>query len=219
MAIDGPVASGKSTVARSLAERLALPYIDTGAMYRALAYLALQHAVDPAAQDELVRLLERFPLRFEAAPETSLGYQIFAGEEEIGACLFDDRTAAAASVVAAHPRVREVLVAAQRAMAQDRPVVMVGRDIGTVVLPLAPYKVFLTASVDARTARRMAEFVRGGINVSREALHREILERDEKDRTRALSPLRTAPDARTIDSSDLSADDVVDQIARWIAGA
>ena len=215
VAIDGPVASGKSTVARSLARRLALPYIDTGAMYRALGWLALEHGADPGAEGGLVDLLERFPLRFEADENSELGYRICAGASDIGARLFDDRVAAAASRVAAHPRVRTALVEAQRRMA-DRSVVMVGRDIGTVVLPNARFKVFLTASVDARTARRLTDFQRSGVRMSRELLRNEILERDSKDRTRASSPLRPAPDARTIDSSDLSAEEVVDEIERWI---
>ena len=219
VAIDGPVASGKSTVARSLAERLELPYIDTGAMYRALGYLALAHGVDSGAENELVTLLERFPLRFEGALESALGYRIFAGPDDIGERLFDDRIAVAASSVAGHPRVREALVAEQRRLAQGRSVVMVGRDIGTVVLPRAPFKVFLTASVDARTDRRYADFVREGIPLSRESLHREILARDEKDRSRPLSPLVAAHDARTIDSSDLSVDDVVAAIANWVQAA
>ena len=185
-------------------------------MYRALGLLAVEHRVEPAAENKLVALLERYPLRFEAVPASALGYRIFAGPDEIGGRLFDDRIAAAASSVAGHARVREALVSAQRAMAQDRSIVMVGRDIGTVVLPRAPFKIFLTASVDARTERRYADFIREGIPVSREGLRGEIMRRDEKDRNRSLSPLVAADDARTIDSSGLSIDQVVDQIAGWI---
>lgn len=195
IAIDGPAASGKTTVAHRLAERLHVDFVDTGAMYRALAYEALQRDIDPADGPALVRLAGAAIT--ETIPEETLQ------AEDVTAIV---------STVAAHPEVREAMVAAQRRLAEGRSVVMAGRDIGTVVLPDAPVKIYLTASVAARVERRHAQLEQAGTEVDLRRLRDEIETRDRNDSTRAVSPLEPARDAHRIDSSALTIDGVVDAI-------
>ena len=220
IAIDGPAASGKTTVGRIVARALHFLYLDTGAMYRALAYLALEHNTDLDNEPALVRLGEAYPIRVALDIDAPSGYRIFAGGEELGAQLTDGHVTSSVSTVAAHPRVRELMVAAQRAVAAGGPVVMAGRDIGTVVLPEAPYKIFLTASLDERVKRRGEELAQSGVTVDGATLRQEIEERDYLDEHRATSPLRAAPDAVRIDSTGRSAEDVAKRIVQLVqAGA
>lgn len=213
IAIDGPAASGKTTVARCLAERLSVLYLDTGAMYRALAYAALHSQTDLDNENALVRLCDQHRIHVQLDRDAPLGFRIYAGERELSQSdLESPEVTAVVSTIAAHPRVREAMVNEQRRIAQAGSVVMAGRDIGTVVLPEAPVKVFLTASVAARVARRRAQLEEAGVDVSTHELTQEIEERDRLDETRAVSPLRQAPDAHVIDSSSLSVDEVVEQI-------
>lgn len=217
IAIDGPAASGKTTVARRVADRLNVLYLDTGAMYRALAYEALRTQTDLDNENALVRLLELHGIRVQLDRESELGFRIFAGSREFSQTdLESPQVTAVVSTIASHPRVREAMVEQQRRIAAEGPVVMAGRDIGTVVLPDAPLKIFLTASVAARVARRRAQLERAGVDVSLHELQTEIQERDRLDESRATSPLRQAPDAQRIDSSDLSVDDVVSAICRLL---
>jgi cytidylate kinase len=202
IAIDGPAASGKTTVARLVARRLHVRYLDTGAMYRALAYLALQIRTDVDNGAALAGLVD-------AAN---------AGEFT-EATLQSNEVTAIVSTVAAHAEVRAAMVAAQRRIANGGPIVMAGRDIGTVVLPNAPVKIYLTASVAARVHRRRAQLERAGLGVDVRHLRQEIEERDRLDRTRAVSPLEPAPDAHTIDSSDLPVRRVVEEICAIVARA
>ena len=217
VAIDGPAGSGKTTVARALARRLGILYLDTGAMYRAVAWLALAGGLEPADEMALARAVERHPIAVVPDGSTDAGFAIEAGGRSL-----DERELATpevtriVSAVAMHPRIRAALVARQRAIASAGAVVMAGRDIGTVVLPDAPFKVFLTASVDERVARRLAELEAAGANVARADLRREIEERDRLDASRAVSPLRPAADAVTIDSTGSSVADVVDRIASLV---
>ncbi len=213
IAIDGPAASGKTTVARAVAERLHALYLDTGAMYRALAYLALRTRIDVDNGAALVRLAAQHPIEVTLDGGASLGFRIFAGERELDeAALGSNEVTAIVSTVAAHAGVRSEMVAAQRRIAQAGPVVMAGRDIGSVVLPDAPVKIYLTASVEARVARRRAQLERRGVDVDAHRLTEEIEERDRLDQTRAVSPLAPAPGAVVIDSSDVPADRIVDEI-------
>ena len=213
IAIDGPAASGKTTVARRVADRLAVLYLDTGAMYRALAYVAVHTLTEVDNENALLRLLEQHPVRVQLDRSAQLGFRVFAGDGELQAAQLESpEVTAVVSTIAAHPRVRDAMVAAQRRIAAEGPVVMAGRDIGTVVLPGAPYKFFLTASVAARVARRGAQLEAAGVNVSEHQLTAEIEERDRLDESRHIAPLRRAADANLIDSSDLSADDVVERI-------
>jgi len=213
IAIDGPAASGKTTVARLVADRLHVLYLDTGAMYRALAYLALRTQTELDNESALVRLCEQHRVRVVLDRDAQMGFRIYAGNIELEqAQLEAPEVTAVVSTIAAHARVREAMVDEQRHIAQEGPVVMAGRDIGTVVLPDAPYKVFLTASVQARVERRRAQLEAAGVDVSVHELTQEIEERDRLDENRAVSPLRKAADAHVIDSSALGVGDVVERI-------
>jgi cytidylate kinase len=213
IAIDGPVASGKTTVARALARRLGILYLDTGAMYRALAALALAEGADVTDEEALLRLARRYPISVRLDAAAPLGLRIFAGPRELGRELFSNDVSTIVSAVARHAEVRAEMVDRQRAIAAGGPVVMAGRDIGTVVLPDAPLKVFLTASVDARVKRRLAELGAAGAAVDANVLRVQIAERDRLDETREISPLHAAEDAIVIDSSELSIEEVVARIA------
>ena len=202
-----------------VAQHLKFLYLDTGAMYRALTYLAQVSQTDLDNEKALVRLCEYDPIRVKLDLDAPNGYRVFAGSTELGAELVSSAVTAGVSTVAAHPLVRERLVMEQRAIAAEGPVVMAGRDIGTVVLPHAQYKIFLTASVDARVKRRRAELEACGVNVSAHQLREDIEERDRLDETRATSPLRPAADAMTIDSTDLSAQAVCERIVALVKTA
>jgi CMP/dCMP kinase len=214
IAIDGPAASGKTTVAFRLAQELGVLYLDTGAMYRTLAYLALRTGIDADNESALVRLWEGARVQITLDAKAPQGFRIIAGGVELDdATLQSNQVSTVVSTIAAHPRVREAMVRSQREIAQEGPVVMAGRDIGTVVLPLAQVKIFLTASVQARVERRRAQLLAAGDNISEHQLAQEIEERDRLDRERAVSPLAPAPDAHAIDSSDIGVDAVVAEIA------
>ncbi|MGA8534422.1 MAG: (d)CMP kinase [Candidatus Tumulicola sp.] len=200
IAIDGPAASGKTTVARLVAKRLGIPCLDTGAMYRALAYLALQTDTGVGDGEALAGLVD------------AANAQTFTE-----AMLQHAGVTAVVSTVAAHPQVRAAMVEAQRRIAGRDPIVMTGRDIGTVVLPNAAVKIYLTATATARAARRREQLQEAGTD-ARDVRH-EIEERDRVDSTRAVSPLEPAPDAHTIDSSDLPVQRVVDEICAIAARA
>ena len=216
IAIDGPAASGKTTVARLLALRLGVVYVDTGSMYRALAFAALQTQTDIDNENALVRLFDQ-QIRVSLDREAQLGFRVFWKNGELTQDTLDSPVVTAVvSIVAAHSRVREAMVREQRRIAAEGSVVMAGRDIGTVVLPDAPCKIFLTASVAARVARRRAQLEASGVDVSAHELAQEIEERDRLDETRKISPLRKAPDAHIIDSSELTAEQVVDAICKII---
>ena len=209
VAIDGPVASGKTTISRILAAASERLYLDTGAMYRAVAYLALKNGVDLDNELGLMAMLAQHNISIVADTTTTAGYRVLIDGKDTGERLFDPDVAAAVSSVAALPAIRHELVARQRVIAEEGPVVMAGRDIGTVVLPDARYKFFLTASVDERARRRQAEFHERGLDVPFEEVRAQIVERDRLDSTRTVSPLRAAPDAVTIDSTDLLPEEVV----------
>ncbi|MBC5829902.1 MAG: (d)CMP kinase [Candidatus Eremiobacteraeota bacterium] len=216
IAIDGPAASGKTTAARMLARRLPALYLDTGAMYRALAYLALRSQTDIDNEHALLRISSRYKIRVQLDQEADLGFRVFAGTQELGPELTSKEVTAVVSSVAAHPLVRDAMVQEQRSIAKKGPVVMAGRDIGTVVLPDASCKIFLTASLAARVKRRREELLRAGVDADGHVLQEEILERDRLDENRSTSPLRAARDAYIIDSSDMSAEEVVDAILKHV---
>jgi CMP/dCMP kinase len=212
IAIDGPAASGKTTVARLLAQRLNVPYLDTGAMYRALSYLAVRTRTDADNAAALVRLAGAHPLGVVRSGD-GCAYAIRVDERIMtDEDLQSNEVTAVVSTVAAHAAVRALMVDAQRRAADAAEVVMAGRDIGTVVLPSAPVKIFLTASVAARVARRRAQLERAGVPGDVHLLSAEIEERDRLDRERAVSPLMPADDAHLLDSSDLTAEEVVERI-------
>jgi CMP/dCMP kinase len=213
IAIDGPAAAGKTTVARATAKLLRILYLDTGAMYRALASLALHTGTDVDNGAALARLMAAAPIEVELDESAPLGFRISAGGRALDeTALSGNEVTAIVSVVAAQPEVRAEMVSAQRRIAEKGSVVMAGRDIGTVVLPNAPIKIYLTASLPARIARRRLQLKAAGLDVDARRLAEEIEERDRLDQTRAISPLAPAPDAHVIDSSDVDAQGVVDEI-------
>lgn len=219
IAIDGPAAGGKTTVARLVAVRLAMLYLDTGAMYRALAYLALATGTESDNASALRRLCEGDGIRVVLDADAPLGFRIFArGIELDERSLHSREVTAIVSSIAAHPEVRESMVLKQRTIADDVGVVMAGRDIGTIVLPDAAVKIFLTASIDARARRRQAQLAESGGHSSLEHLITEIEERDRLDRGRPIAPLVPATGAHVIDSSAMSVDEVVQRIIEITRG-
>ena len=209
VAIDGFTASGKTTVAKLMAAELGLLYLDTGAMYRAVAYLALMNGIDLDVESALIAMLAHHAIAIVPDTVVPAGYRVLIDDLDTGDRLFDPDVAAAVSTVAALPGIRSELVDRQRAIAVQGPVVMAGRDIGTVVLPDARHKFFLTASVDERARRRRAEFAQRGLEVPFEEVREQISERDRLDSSRAVSPLRAAADALVIDSTALQPAEVV----------
>ncbi len=211
VAIDGPAGAGKSTIARALARRLGCVYIDTGAMYRAVALWALRLGV---ALDDMHRLeqLAR-EARIEFVPDHS---GIRLNDEDVTESIREPRVADAASKVSAVPGVRRALVEHQRRIGARESVVMEGRDIGTVVFPDADVKVFLDAAPEIRAQRRLKDLEQQGESVPLDSVARQIAERDQRDRTRREAPLIQAPDAVYLDSSALSPDQVEEAILKLV---
>jgi cytidylate kinase len=208
VAIDGGVASGKSAVGRRVAEKVGLPFIDSGLMYRAVTRLAAQHGIDPHDAKAVTRLAEDSRLRIERD-------RIWAGGEELTDGIYDSDYMDALPVISATAGVRGALVRQQR-LAGTPGVVMAGRDIGTVVFPDADHKFFLVASLDEKVRRRAAQYERRGERVDGDAMRREVAERDRVDMERAIAPLKPASDAIVIDTDDLDLDQVVDRIMSHI---
>jgi cytidylate kinase len=209
IAIDGPAAAGKSTVAKILAEKLSYLYIDTGAMYRALTYRALQNGVDLNDENQLMNLLK--DTYIELKPSKS-GQLVYVNGENVTDVIRQAEVTNSVSIVAKHKLVREEMVSRQRVFARNGGVVMDGRDIGTHVLPDAEVKIFLKASVDERAKRRHAENIARGFESDIEKLKEEIARRDKLDSEREIAPLKKAEDAIEIDTTSLSIDDVVNRI-------
>lgn len=211
VAIDGPAGAGKSTVAKILAKKLALVYVDTGAMYRAMGLKALRLGYDPA---DAVNVIPMLP-----GTDVSIAYvdgaqHIFLDGEDVSGLIRTEEVSQAASKISAIPEVREKLVELQRALAEKESLVMDGRDIGTVVLPGARYKFYVTASAQVRAQRRYLEYEQKGKldGRSMDDLLAEIRERDERDMNREVAPLRPAEGAVIVDTSELSIDEVVAQV-------
>ena len=201
IAIDGPAGAGKSTLARRLAGALGFLYVDTGAIYRTLGLFALRSGVDPADPAAMEALLPRVSLRIDYGPDG--GQHMFLGQEDVTQAIRLPEVSRASSAVSAIPAVRAYLLEMQRGLAGSRNVVMDGRDIGTVVLPQADVKVFLTASPEARAQRRYAELSARGTPQDYAAVLADMIERDRKDTTRAAAPLRQAEDAVLVDTTHL----------------
>jgi cytidylate kinase len=209
IAIDGPAAAGKSTVAKMIAKRLSYIYIDTGAMYRALTYRALQQGIDLGDEQALISLLKDTYIELRPSHE---GQLVLVNGEDVTNVIRSKEVTNAVSLVAKHRLVREEMVARQRALAQNGGVVMDGRDIGTHVLPNAEVKVFLKASVEERARRRHKENIARGFPSDLETLKKEIARRDQLDSEREVAPLKKAEDAIEIDTTSLSIEEVVERI-------
>lgn len=214
IAVDGPGAAGKSTVGLQLAQRLGYRFIDTGIMYRAVTVLALESRVDLGDGDGLVALAEAADLRLKTGPERGPWLRVFVGERDLTEAITKREVDRAVSQVSAIPGVRYHLVALQRKFASQGRVVMVGRDIGTEVLPDAPLKVYLDASQEERARRRFQELEERGESISYKDVLADLTRRDRLDQDRDLSPLIVAKDARRIDTTRLDTTEVVDLIER-----
>lgn len=209
IAIDGPAGAGKSSVAKTLAKRLGCIYLDTGAMYRAVTWLAMQQQVPLEESAAMEALLKSIQLEFKEEPE---GQHLYCNGTDVSEAIRTTEVSANVSAVAMLPSVREAMVAQQQKIAADCDVLMDGRDIGTTVLPNARYKFFLTASLEERARRRYLELQQKGIAVDLEQIKHDIALRDEKDSKRAVSPLVQAADAERIDTSDMTLEEVVEKL-------
>lgn len=210
VAIDGPAGSGKSTTARALARRLGLMYIDTGAMYRALTHAALQAGCDVQAAADLARLLDGAEIELKPGERDTL---VIWNGRDVSQAIRTPEVDAAVSAVAAHGAVRQRMVERQRRLGRRGGVVMEGRDIGSVVFPLATAKIFLDASLAARAERRWKQFRERGETVDRDTVRRDLAERDRLDSERSESPLTITPDALVLDTSELSLEQQIDAAA------
>ena len=206
VAIDGGVASGKSAVGKRVAERLGLPFIDSGLMYRAITRLAAERRIDSGDAEAVTRLAESVELEVD-------GDRVWADGVDLTEGIYDADFADALPRVSAIPGVRHALVEQQRRLGGSG-VVMAGRDIGTVVFPDADFKFFLTASLEEKVRRRAAQYERRGERVDPEVMRREVEMRDRVDSQRTVAPLRPAPDAVVVDTDNLDVDQVVDLIVR-----
>lgn len=211
IAIDGPAAAGKSTIAKITAEKLGYTYIDTGAMYRALTYKALCENIDMNNGQALGALLKETTIMLEPSNK---GQIVKLDGEDVSEAIRSSEVTASVSEAAAHEAVRLLMVEKQRQLGEVSGVVMDGRDIGTHVLPDAELKVFMTASVEERAERRYAENKQRGIETSLEQLKKEIEARDEADSNRAVAPLKKAEDAVLLDTTSLTIDEVASEISR-----
>ena len=209
--IDGPAGSGKSTVSRLLARRLKVLYLDTGAMYRAVALQAKRKGVDLKDREKVSRLCRDLDLHFKTLDGTT---RLFVGAEDISAAIRSPEMDMLSSAVSAIKEVREAMTLLQRKMAEQGGVVAEGRDMGTVVFPDADYKFFVNADPGVRAGRRYRERLERGESVSREEVEKELKKRDDQDMTRALAPLVPAQDAIIIDTTHLSVEEVVEKMVR-----
>ena len=209
IAIDGPAGAGKSTVARRIAKELGILYIDTGAMYRALTWKALQLKINLSDPEELHQLARATAIDIK---EDGHGLYIFCDGQEVTTAIRSPEVSRMVSVVAADDNVRQVMVEKQRSIALRNDVVMDGRDITHCVLPDAEYKFFLTASLDVRTMRRGQELQSQGYEVDLVRLKQEIMERDQRDMNRKVGPLMITPDAVVIDTSDIDCEGAVRRV-------
>ena len=210
IAIDGPSAAGKSTIAKIVAKKLDYVYIDTGAMYRCVGYYCLENNVDLHDENAVTQALDNIKIEMNSAN------QVFLNQEDVSAKIRHDRISMAASVVSTYQEVRNFLVLQQRQMASQGGVILDGRDIGTVVLPDAQLKIYQVASSKTRAKRRYLENLQRGLEADLDTIQKEIEQRDYQDMHRKISPLKKADNAIEIDTSDLSLEEVVDKVMELV---
>ncbi len=212
IAIDGPAAAGKSTIAKLVAKKLGYTYIDTGAMYRAVTYKVLQNNTNPTNEEEIATLIEQTEIILQPGEHVQ---KVLLDGKEVTDEIRSHEVTTTVSAIAALTSVRQLLVAKQQQLAAQSPVVMDGRDIGTAVLPQAELKIFMTASVEERAERRFLEEQQRGMATDYETLKREISERDKADSEREISPLIKAQDAITIDTTGKTIEEVTNSIIEY----
>lgn len=221
IAIDGPAASGKSTLAKKIADRLGYLFFDTGIMYRAITWLVLERGVSPEDENQVTQLAEQIPIEV-VPPSVRDGrtFDIWVEGQDVTWAIRHPEVDANVSVISAYPGVRKALTAQQRRIGSRGGVVMVGRDIGTVVLPEADVKIYLEASVEERARRRFLEREERGEQVDYKEILTAMRRRDKIDSTRKVAPLRPAEDARVVNSDDKTLDEVFDEVmsilAAWV---
>ena len=214
VAIDGPAGAGKSTIAKRVAKQMQFIYVDTGAMYRAMAIYFIKNNIDPADENSINSAIQDISISIEYDNGEQ---QVILNGENITGILRTEEVGNMASKTSVYAKVRSKLVDLQRELAKKTDVIMDGRDIGTTVLPDADVKIYLTASVEARAGRRFKELVEKGIEADYDAIKKDIEDRDYMDMNRENSPLRQAEDAVLVDSSDLSIDETVETIISIIS--
>lgn len=210
IAIDGPSAAGKSTIAKILARELGYSHLDTGAMYRCAALASKRRGTDPNDEAALAAMLDEMKISFDPAGN------VYINDEDVSKQIRVNEISMLTSSISAHPKVRERLVELQQQIARDKGFIMDGRDIGTVVLPDAELKVYMVASVKARADRRYKEYLEKHVEADYDEIYRDIEQRDYQDMNRKSSPLRKAEDAIEIDTSNMTIDEVVKEIRRNI---
>jgi cytidylate kinase len=214
--IDGPAGAGKSTVARELARQLHFSYLDTGAMYRALTLKGLRKQVDLENEENLVELARQTTIDIQGDGEKPL--RVFLDGQDVSRDIRTQEVTNKTFYVARAPKVREIMVQWQRQIAEKRDVVVEGRDTGTVVFPRASCKFYLDADFKERTRRRFEELEEKGQTIEKEKLQKELRERDNKDLTREVGPLKKADDAVVIDTTAMSAEQVTEKLLKLIQG-
>ena len=206
IAIDGPAGAGKSSIAKLVAQKLSFVYFDTGAMYRTIALYALEHQINPAREEDVVAVLDKIQITLSHEDGEQ---EIFLNGTNVSKDIRREEVGKNASTVAKYAAVRQKLVSLQQEIAADMDVIMDGRDIGTVVLPNAEVKIYLTASANVRAKRRYKELEEKGESCDLTQIEKDIIARDEQDMNREISPLRQAEDAVLVDSSDMTIEEVV----------
>ncbi|MDO4553935.1 MAG: (d)CMP kinase [Lachnospiraceae bacterium] len=209
IAIDGPAGAGKSTIAKTIAKKLGFVYVDTGAMYRAIALYFLRKGVDGKDKEKIAELCPDIQVTIEYIDGEQ---QVFLNGENVSHLIRTEEVGTMASLTAAQPAVREALLQLQRDMAKNADILMDGRDIGTNVLPNADLKIYLTASVTVRAKRRFDELKAKGVECVLAEIEQDIEERDHQDMTREIAPLKQAEDAVLVDSSDMTIEEVADAV-------
>jgi cytidylate kinase len=214
IAIDGPVAAGKGTIAAQIAKELKIAYVDTGSMYRTVALLGIKNNIDLTDEKKIVDLLDKSTIELKVVKHDHGTFEIFLNGENVSSKIRTQKVSQGSSIVATLPKVRSFLVKKQQEIARAQSVVMEGRDITTKVLPNADLKIYLTASQKERARRRKKQLEEKGINIAFNKILDETKERDERDTKREADPLVVAPDAYVLDTTNLSIEEVVDKVLK-----